>query len=80
MGRASDLGSDKEFFIAFICLLSTDLIAGKWKDDFEAEDYIIEVDNKSITHRPDLWGHRGFAREIAAILDLEFLPMDRIYV
>jgi len=31
-------------------------------------DHIIEIDNKSITHRPDLWGHYGMAREVAAIL------------
>ncbi len=31
-------------------------------------DSVIEIDNKSITHRPDLWGHHGLAREIAAIL------------
>ena len=30
-------------------------------------DYEIEVDNKSLTHRPDLWGHHGMAREVAAI-------------
>lgn len=30
-------------------------------------DHIIEVDNKSLTHRPDLWGHLGIAREVAAI-------------
>jgi phenylalanyl-tRNA synthetase beta chain len=30
-------------------------------------DHIIEIDNKSITHRPDLWGHLGMAREVAAI-------------
>jgi len=45
-------------------------------------DSIIEIDNKSITHRPDLWGHLGMAREVAAILGhrlrdpvrLELLP------
>jgi phenylalanyl-tRNA synthetase beta chain len=31
-------------------------------------DSAIEIDNKSITHRPDLWGHFGMAREVAAIL------------
>ena len=31
-------------------------------------DSVIEIDNKSITHRPDLWGHLGMAREVAAIL------------
>ena len=33
-----------------------------------APDSIVEIDNKSITHRPDLWGHYGMAREVAAIL------------
>lgn len=33
-----------------------------------APDSIVEIDNKSITHRPDLWGHFGMAREVAAIL------------
>jgi len=32
-----------------------------------APDTVIEVDNKSLTHRPDLWGHHGMAREVAAI-------------
>lgn len=30
-------------------------------------DVVMEIDNKSITHRPDLWGHYGFARELGAI-------------
>lgn len=34
-------------------------------------DSAIEIDNKSITHRPDLWGHHGMAREVAAILGHE---------
>jgi len=33
-----------------------------------APDSIIEIDNKSLTHRPDLWGHVGMAREVATIL------------
>ncbi len=40
-------------------------------------DRIIEIDNKSITHRPDLWGHHGIAREVAAILGKKLLdPVD----
>ncbi len=31
------------------------------------DDWLIEIDNKSLTNRPDLWGHYGIAREIAAI-------------
>lgn len=40
----------------------------------EFNDSIIEIDNKSLTHRPDLWGIYGFAREIAAIYGLELKP------
>lgn len=36
------------------------------------DDTIIEFDNKSLTHRPDLWGHYGIAREIAAIKGYKF--------
>ena len=41
------------------------------------DDWLLEIDNKSITHRPDLWGHFGVAREIAAIYDL---PLARLPV
>jgi len=34
------------------------------------DDVILEIDNKSLTNRPDLWGHYGIAREISAIYDL----------
>jgi len=37
------------------------------------DDHVIEVDNKSLTHRPDLWGHHGMAREVAAILSHKLL-------
>ncbi len=36
------------------------------------KDTVYEVDNKSITHRPDLWSHYGIAREIAAFLGSKF--------
>lgn len=35
----------------------------------EIADTIFVIDNKSLTHRPDCWGHRGIAREVAALLD-----------
>ncbi len=34
----------------------------------EKNQIVIEVDNKAITHRPDLWGHYGFVRELSVIL------------
>ena len=37
------------------------------KDVYEVEDIVFEVDNKSLTNRPDLWGHYGIAREFAAL-------------
>lgn len=54
--------------------------AGGWKSAIEVHDYIIEVDNKSINSRPDLWGHRGLAREIAAILDVPLRPLDELII
>jgi len=37
------------------------------KDIFPIDDVVFEVDNKSLTNRPDLWGHYGMAREFAAL-------------
>ena len=39
-------------------------------------DWVIEIDNKSLTHRPDLWGHRGIAAEVAAIFGRELKELD----
>ncbi len=41
-------------------------------------DIVLEVDNKSLTNRPDLWGHYGVAREIAAIYDLELKALPEL--
>ena len=35
-------------------------------DALGIDDVILEVDNKSLTNRPDLWGHYGIARELSA--------------
>ncbi len=40
-------------------------------------DSLLEIDNKSLTHRPDLWGHYGFARELAAIFERPLRPLER---
>ena len=44
-------------------------VGASLKDIFPIEDTIIEIDNKSLTNRPDLWGHFGFARELSVIFD-----------
>ena len=33
------------------------------------DEVIFEIDNKSLTNRPDLWGHLGIARELSAIYE-----------
>lgn len=42
------------------------------------QDVIIEIDNKSLTHRPDLWGHYAFARELAAIFGRPLRPLPMV--
>ena len=37
------------------------------KSVYGIDDIIFEVDNKSLTNRPDLWSHYGIAREFATI-------------
>ena len=37
------------------------------KSVYQIDDIVFEVDNKSLTNRPDLWGHYGIAREFAAL-------------
>ena len=39
-------------------------------DALDMNDVLLEIDNKSMTNRPDLWGHYGIAREIAALYGL----------
>ena len=39
------------------------------------DDVIFVIDNKSMTHRPDLWGQYGLAREIAALYDKRLKPL-----
>ncbi len=45
-------------------------------DAIGLDDYIIEIDNKSMTHRPDLWGHYGIARELAAIYSTKLKDLE----
>ncbi len=41
----------------------------------ELVDVILEIDNKSLTHRPDLWGHYGIAREFSVIYGVPLRPL-----
>jgi phenylalanyl-tRNA synthetase beta chain len=41
-------------------------------EGYELDDYLLDIENKSLTHRPDCFGVIGFAREVAAIQDKAF--------
>ena len=71
--------SEQEMGLAFesegILVLPEDAPVGKpLTDVLPVLDTVLEIDNKSITHRPDLWGHYGFARELAALYGRELKP------
>ena len=48
------------------------------KDLYEIDDIVFEVDNKSLTNRPDLWGHYGIAREFASLAGRELKPLPQV--
>lgn len=75
--KLTDFHSDKDGLFPAVAVDSRK-VAGGWRDQIEATDYILDVDNKSINHRPDLWGHYGIAREVAAILDLKLKPLGQV--
>lgn len=45
---------------------------------WQIDDIVFEVDNKSLTNRPDLWGHYGIAREFAALAKRPLKPMEMV--
>ena len=46
----------------------------------DMKDVVLEIDNKSLTNRPDLWGHYGIARELSAIYDVDLKPIEKIKI
>lgn len=50
-------------------------IGARFVDTAPVQDHVFEIDNKSVNHRPDLWGHYGFARELAAIYGRPLKPL-----
>lgn len=61
-----DLGISQEHTL-MIDLPKEYMVGRDIKEYINLDDIIVEIDNKSLTNRPDLWGHYGIAREIAAI-------------
>ncbi len=73
----ADFDSEKEGLFPAVEVTSK-LTSGSWRQSIEQKDYILDVDNKSINHRPDLWGHYGIAREIAAFLNVKLKPLQKV--
>lgn len=73
--KFTDFGSYKESLFPSVYVFDH-LLAGNWKEllSLDAQDYLLTIDNKSLTHRPDLWSHRGIAREMAALLGKNLKP------
>lgn len=46
------------------------------KDILPIDDIVLEIDNKSLTNRPDLWGHYGIARELSVIFNKPLKSLD----
>jgi len=53
-------------------------VGASLKELYDIDDIIFEVDNKSLTNRPDLWGHYGIAREFAALTGQELKPLNLV--
>jgi phenylalanyl-tRNA synthetase beta chain len=57
--------------------LDNDLLPGAdFAAAYELDDYLLDIENKSLTHRPDTFGIIGFAREVAAIQGKKFKTPD----
>lgn len=76
-GKELGLGEDHSGIFQF----DKNLQPGKYLAEFFGKsDFIIEIENKTINNRPDLWGHYGIARELHTILSVPWkkrlLPED----
>jgi phenylalanyl-tRNA synthetase beta chain len=61
-----------------IMILSANAKVGEnFSKYLSADDVILEIDNKSLSNRPDLLNHYGLARELAAIFDLPLKAYDK---
>ncbi len=60
-----------------IVVLDDSLAAGSsFAEALELNDYLLDIENKSLTHRPDAFGVVGFAREVAGIQGKAFRTPD----
>ena len=49
-------------------------------DLIDMDDTVLEIDNKSLSNRPDLWGHYGIARELSTIYNVPLKELPKYKV
>ncbi|HSW76138.1 MAG TPA: phenylalanine--tRNA ligase subunit beta [Candidatus Saccharimonadales bacterium] len=69
---------EKDEYFPAIIVSTKEYTDGSWRKKIAPVDYVLDIDNKSINHRPDLWGHYGIAREVAAFLHLKLKPLNAV--
>ena len=71
-----DIGTDHEGIIEIHehdVLAGVELTVGaSFAETFGLDDFVLDIENKMFTHRPDCFGQLGVAREIAGIFHQQF--------
>ena len=71
-----DIGTDHEGIVEikeYDVPAGVELTAGaRFAETFDLDDYVLDIENKMFTHRPDCFGQLGVAREIAGIFHQQF--------
>ena len=75
-----DIGTDHEGIVEIHerdVPVGVELTAGaRFAEMFGLDDYVLDIENKMFTHRPDCFGQLGVAREIAGIFHQQFTSPD----
>ena len=75
-----DIGTDHEGIVEIReqdVPAGVELTAGaSFAETFGLDDYVLDIENKMFTHRPDCFGQLGVAREIAGIFHQQFTSPD----
>ena len=75
-----DIGADHEGIVEIHehdVPAGVELTAGaSFAETFGLDDYVLDIENKMFTHRPDCFGQLGVAREIAGIFGRKFTSPD----
>jgi phenylalanyl-tRNA synthetase beta chain len=72
LASAQELGIGDDHSGILVLNLTDQTIGQDFAKVLELDDYIIDIENKMFTHRPDCFGLLGVAREVAAITRSSF--------